>query len=141
MKDAFEALSQLTKLGKKTKEIEIEGQKILLSTLDSEKEALVFVACSSLSGNAYFFKLKSETIKFSICAVNDIRLDEYQTIKDPSKKEQLKNETLSKLDSIIGTWDENIVSYIYSKWVELSKESEDELKKKGLIESKLETTA
>lgn len=142
--DAFAALSELSKIGKKTKIVEVGELKLLLSTLDSELEGLVFIACADYTGNAYFYKLKAETLKYSIRAVNEQRLDEYELLTDETKKEQLKQETLDKLQKIIGTWDENLVSFLYSKWMELTKESEKELIEKGLMESeetkKLEET-
>jgi hypothetical protein len=132
--DAFAALSELSKLGKKTEIVDINSLKLLLSTLDSEQEGYVFAACAEMVGNAYFLKLKSETLKYAIRAVNEQRLDEYETLIDADKREQVKNETLSKLEKIIGTWDENVISFLYSKWSALTKVAEKELKEKGLIE-------
>lgn len=131
--DAFEALSELSKLGKKTKEVDVGDLKILLSTLDADQEGEVFVKCADLTGNAYYYKLKSETVKYAIRAVNGKRLDEYETVKEQDKRDKLKKETLDKLSTIIGTWDENVISFLYSKWASLSKESEDELKSKGVV--------
>jgi hypothetical protein len=131
--NAFEALSELSKLGKLTKEVEVGQLKILLSTLDAEQEGEVFVACADLTGNAYFYKLKSETFKYSIKAVNGQRLDEYENVKETDKKDKLKKETFEQLSKILGTWDENVISFLYSKWAALSKESEEELKSKGIV--------
>lgn len=131
--DAFAALSELSKLGKKTDVVEIDSLKLLISTLDSEQEGEVFAACAEMSGNAYFYKLKAETLKYAIRAVNEQRLDEYETLVDADKREELKNQTLTKLQSIIGTWDENVISFLYSKWTELTKKAEEDLKSKGLI--------
>jgi hypothetical protein len=130
---AFEALNELSKLGKKSKEVEIGSLKILLNTIDSEDEGNVFVACSELSGNAYFYKMKAETLKYAIKAVNGQRLDEYENINDEDKREEMKKETLEKLQKIIGKWDENVITFFYSKWTELTKEAEKELKEKGII--------
>jgi hypothetical protein len=77
--------------------------------------------------------MKAETLKYAIRRVNDQRLDEYETLIDPDKKAQLKRETLDKLEVVIGTWDENIVSFFYAEWMKLTKESEAELKEKGLM--------
>lgn len=132
--DAFEALSELSKLGKKTKEVQVESLKLLLSTIDSDDEGNVFVSCSELTGNAYFYKMKAETLKYAIKAVNGQRLDEYEDVEDEEKRVEMRKETLGKLQKIIGTWDENVVSFFYSKWTELTKEAEEELKKKGLME-------
>ena len=132
--DAFAALSDLSKLGKKTKEVEIgeAKTKILLSTMDSEQEGNVFIACGDLNGNAYFFRLKAETLKYAIKAVNGKRLDEYENIKEADKREKLKAETLIELTKILNSWDENVISFLYGKWTELAKESEDDLKSKGI---------
>lgn len=133
--DAFSALSELSKLGKKTDIVDIDGLKLLISTLDSEQEGEVFAACAEMSGNAYFYKLKSETLKYAIRAVNEQRLDEYEAIAEIDKREELKKQTLDKLQKIIGTWDENVISFLYSKWTKLTEVAEEELKTKGLIVS------
>lgn len=136
--DVFAALSELSNIGKKSKEVPVGQLKLLLSTLDSEQESLVFIACSDMTGNAYFSRLKSETLKYAIIAVNGERLDSYVNAL-PEKKESLKKETLEKLENIIKTWDENVISFLYAKWIELTKESEEDLKKLGLIEEDKET--
>jgi len=130
--DAFEMLKDLSKLGKKTKEVSIGQLKLLMSTLDADQEGNIFITCADLTGNAYFNKLKSETLKYSIRAVNDQRLDEYEKIEDSKKREELKKDTLSKLEKIIGSWDENVISYLYKVWSDLSKESEEELRQQGI---------
>lgn len=131
--DAFAALGELAKLGKKTKVVDVGELKLLLSTLDSEQEGLVFIACAELTGNAYFLKMKSETLKYAIRAVNEQRLDDYESFVDLEVKTRVKNETLEKLEKIIKTWDENIISFLYSKWMELTKEADNDLKEKGLL--------
>ena len=132
--DVFEALSELSKLGKKTKEVELNELKIELSTLNAEDESATFVASADLTGSAYFAKIKSETLKYSIKAVNGIRLDEYELFKEVDKREKMKKETLDTLTKILGSWDENVITFLYSKWAELSKESEEDLRSKGLVE-------
>lgn len=131
--DAFAALGELAKLGKKTKIVDVGDLKLLLSTLDSEQEGFVFIACAELSGNAYFLKMKSETLKYAIRAVNEQRLDDYESFVDMEVKMRVKNETLEKLEKIIKSWDENIISFLYSKWMELTKEADADLKEKGLL--------
>jgi ADP-dependent phosphofructokinase/glucokinase len=132
--DPFEALTELAKIGKMTKEFEIAEMKILLSTLDAESESNVFISCSDLSGNAYFNKLKAETLKYAIKAVNGQKLDGYEDIKEEVERNKLKKETLEKLAKILSQWDQNVISFLYKKWTELSKESEEDLKSKGLVE-------
>jgi len=131
--EVFEALSQLSKLGKMSKEVELEGLKIELCTLDSNEEGEIFVTCADLTGNAYFSKVKSETLKYSIRAVNGKRLDEYKLIVEEKERDKLRKETLEKLQKILGTWDENVIAFLYGKWAELSKESEEDLVKKGIV--------
>ena len=131
--NAFDSLTELAKLGKKTKEVEIAGVKLELSTLDAEQEGNVFVVCADLTGNAYFSKVKSETLKYSIRAVNGKRLDEYKLLKDESERNKLRKETLDKMQKILGTWDENVIAFLYGKWAELSKESEKDLIEKGIV--------
>jgi hypothetical protein len=133
MSNAFEVLTELSKLGKMSREFEIGNMKLLLSTLDAEQEGNVFIACADLTGNAYFYKLKAETLKYSIKAVNGQRLDEYESVTDVAQREKMKKETLEKLEKIIGSWDENVISFLYSKWSVLSKESEEDLKSKGIV--------
>lgn len=130
--NAFDALTKLSELGKMTKEFDVAGMKLTLSTLDAEQESKVFIACGDLTGNAYFYKLKRETLKYSIKAVNGERLDTYEDLKNAAEREKLKTETLDKVSNILGTWDENVISFLYSKWASLSKDSEEELKTKGV---------
>jgi tRNA threonylcarbamoyladenosine modification (KEOPS) complex Cgi121 subunit len=132
--DAFESLTELAKLGKKTKEVEIAEMKILLSTLNVQQEGDVFVTCADLTGNAYFYKLKCETLKYSIKAVNGQMLDAYEDIKIEADREKMRKETLEKIAKILSSWDENVISFLYRQWVELSKQSEEELKEKGIAE-------
>ena len=131
--DALSTLKELSKLGKKEKEYSIGDVKITLGTLDTEQEGNVFTSCADLAGNAYFYKLKLETIKHSLRVVGNERLDIYLDVKEIDKREEMKKEVLDKIANILKTWDENVVSYLYSKWSELSKESEEELKAKGII--------
>jgi len=129
---AFEALSELSKYGKKTKVVSVGEVKLTLATLNSEQEGNVFISCSDLNGNAYWYKLKRETLKYSVKAVNEMRLDEYEKVEDKDKREVLKKQTLESIDEIMGNWDENLIDYLYSKWSELSKESEEELSSQGI---------
>jgi hypothetical protein len=130
--DIFAALEDISKLGKLTKDVKVDNLSITLSTLDSEQEGLVFITSSEFTGNAYFYKMKAETLKYAIRAVNGIKLDVY-TEASPEKIESLKDETLSKLEKIIAKWDENVVSFLYNEWVELTKESEKILISKGIM--------
>jgi hypothetical protein len=130
--DAFEALKGLSKLGKRTKEIEIGSMKLLLSTMNAEQEGKVFIACSDLTGSAYFSRLKLETLKYALKAVDGARLDLYEEIKGEVEREESKKEILEKVQKILGTWDENVISFLYNKWAELSKESEEDLKASGV---------
>jgi hypothetical protein len=131
--DAFESLTELAKLGKMTREVEMGEMKILLSTLDVKDEGDVFISCSDLTGNAYFYKLKCETLKYAIRAVNGQRLDGYESLKNGDERDKLRKETLEKLEKILGTWDQNVISFLYKRWVDLSEESEDQLKSKGIV--------
>lgn len=130
--DVFETLKKLSKIGKVFKEVEIEGIKILLGTLNSEQEEKVFIACSELVGSAYFSRLKRETLKYAIKSVNDISLNEYENLKDPEQSEKLKKETLEKLEKVLGSWDEEVITFLYHKWNEISKQSEEEFEKIGI---------
>ncbi|MDD5649718.1 MAG: hypothetical protein PHF86_04760 [Candidatus Nanoarchaeia archaeon] len=132
--DIFSVLSELSKLGKKTKDVKIGELNLTLSTLDSDQEGNVFISCSDLTGNAYFYKLKSETLKHAIKVVNGKHLDDYEGIDDESKLKKAKQETLDKLGKIIGSWNETVISFLYSKWIELTSEVDKELKEKGLLE-------
>ena len=130
--DAFEVLKGLSKIGKISKEVELEGIKLSICTLNSEQEEKVFIACSDLVGSAYFSRLKRETLKFAIKSVNGVSLNEYENLKDPEQSEKLKKETLEKLEKILGTWDEEIITFLYHKWNELSKEAKKKKKKIGI---------
>lgn len=130
--DIFGALEEISKLGKLTKTVDLDGLKITISTLDSEQEGLVFITSSDFTGNAYFYKMKSETLKYAIRAVNDVNLFGFEEA-EPEKIDKLKEETFSKLEKIIAKWDENVISFLYNEWVDLTKESEKVLTSKGIM--------
>ncbi len=135
--NAFDVLTRLSKLGKKSKIVDLGDVKIKLATLDSQQESDVFISCTDLTGNAYFYKLKAETLKYAIKEVDGERLDSYEDIKETDdkekeRKEAMKKDILIRLSKILNSWDENLISFLYSKWLELSNESEEELKAKGI---------
>jgi hypothetical protein len=136
--DAFKALEELSKLGKVEGEVKLGEVKLILGTLDTEQESDVFGACSELTGNAYFYKLKLGTVKYSLKAIGDVRLDDYLKIEKADERKKAKEDTLAKISEIIGKWDENVISYLYSEWNKLAKKSEDDLKTKGISQD-LET--
>ena len=133
--DHLAVLDGLGKLGKKTKKVEIGDVVITLSTLGSEDETEVFIACSDLSGNAYFHKLKSETLKRAIRVVNNNDLYSFlNSDLNEIDKKQLREEIHRKIGNMLREWKEDLIAYLYSEWIDLTKESEEELKKKGIIE-------
>lgn len=134
MKDAFAALESLSKLGKKEGDVKLGDLTLTLGTLDTDQESNVFISCAELTGNVYFYRLKIETLKYSLKAVNEVRLDDYLRLEKVEDREKLKKETFDKIETIVKTWDENVVSYLYSEWAKLSKASEEELKSKGIIQ-------
>jgi hypothetical protein len=129
---AFEALEEISKLGKIEGEVDVGDIKLLMGTLDTEQETDVFAQCADLTGNAYFYKLKLETVKYSLKAVNKERVDDYLKIAKIEEREKAKKETLEKISSILKKWDENVISYLYSEWSKLAKKSEEVLKAKGI---------
>jgi len=131
--DALKSLEKLSELGKKEKIISIGDIKITISTLDTGDETDVFVSCSELSGNAYFNTLKLATLKYAIRAVNGERLDSYLEETDLRKKEQARADVLQKVSDIVKKWDEKVVSFLYTEWANLAKESEDEIEEKQLL--------
>ena len=106
---AFEGLEKLGELGKKEKEVKAGNVKLTIGTLDSEEEVEVFSACSNLSGNSYFYKLKKETLKYCIKAVDGKRLDDYKKVDDQKEREKLRDEVLEKKSAIIKTWDDTVI--------------------------------
>jgi hypothetical protein len=131
--DALNALDKLSELGKKQKEIKVGDMSILLSTLDTGDETDVFVSCSELTGNAYFYTLKLATLKYAIRAVNGNKLDSYLELKDLGERQKNRAEILQKISDILKKWDEKVITYLYTEWAKLSKESEDELEQQGLL--------
>jgi hypothetical protein len=131
--DALNALNKLCELGKKQKDIKIGDLIITLSTLNTGDETEVFISCSELQGNAYFNTLKLQTLKYAIKAVNNQKLDNYNDIEDNVEKQKNKNDTLQKISEILKNFDDKIITFLYTEWAKLSKESEDELASKGLI--------
>jgi hypothetical protein len=137
--DAFKALEELSKLGKVEGNVNVgDAIKLILGTLDTEQESDVFAKCADLTGNAYFYQLKLGTIKYSLKGIyaddgkTVVRLDDYLSIEKADERKKAREVTLARIDEIIGKWDENVISYLYSEWNKLAKKSEDDLKEKGI---------
>jgi hypothetical protein len=132
--DAMKALQSLSRLGKKERDVKIEETTITLSALDTGDETEVYVACSELQGNAYFYKLKLETLKYSICAVNGKRLDTYRGIDDFNQRQVNKIKSLDEISEVLKTWNENVVTYLFTEFSKLTGEVEKELTDKGITD-------
>jgi len=131
--DALKALDKLSELGKKQKDVKIGDMSITVSTLDTGDETDVFISCSELTGNAYFYTLKLSTLKYAIRAVNGQRLDLYLDIKDVGQRIKSRSDVLQQVSDILRKMDEKVISFLYSEWAKMSKESEDELQSQGIM--------
>jgi len=131
--DAFSALESLATIGQSSIDVKVENISLTLSTLGANHETLVFIACSELNGTAYFHKLKQETLKYAITKINNQELYKYPDLKTDGEKETLENETREKVEGIISGWREEVIDYLYEKWNDMSRISEEEMKKKGIV--------
>jgi hypothetical protein len=133
--DAYAFLSKITELGKAKKEVKINDDlSLTLETLTAEDEVELNQACNGYSGLAYFTKSKIETVVMSIKAVNKIRFN-YDEAKTDEEKIQLKIDALEKIRKIIGTWHDDVISFVHTEYLKLAVESEGQLRKIGILKN------
>jgi hypothetical protein len=131
--DPFQALEEISDLGKAEEIVEVsEKFKILISTISSEEEAEVFTNCSQFEGMNYLTRSKIETLAFAIKGVNGEKF-EYDKIIDLSERKKVRDETVGKVRELIGKWRDEIVTFLYEKFLKLTGNSEEQMKKLGLM--------
>jgi len=132
--DPFELLQKLSDIGKKTKLVEISNDfKVVLSTFDSEDEMQVFENVENYKGSEYLTRHKIEALSYSIIEVNGISLRDYEKETDVEKKKALKQATIDKVRTIVTSWKDEFVSFMYSRFNDLVNESEEEMIKLGFM--------
>ena len=131
--NAFEALEKMSQLGKADKSVKISDDfSVLISTISSEEEAEVFSNCSQFEGINYITRSKIETLAYSIKGVNGEKLD-YDNIADIAERKKVRDETVAKLRQLIGQWRDEVVTFLYEEFLRLTGNSEEQLKKLGLM--------
>jgi len=136
--DPFEKLNELSKLGKKEKDVLIGEVTVTVGTIDADDETNVFISCAKYDGTSYFYKLKQETLKYAIKAVDTIRIDDYKRIIKDEDREAAKKQALERIEKIIKTWDDGLINYLYTEQAQLAKDSEKDLEKLGIKVSQSE---
>ena len=143
IEDPFEILGMLASVGRKTRDVTVtEDFKIILETLNVESETLVFANTAKYEGSEYFTKHKIETLAFSMSAINGKSLREYDKIENLEERGKAREIVVNRIRSIVGTWDDNVISYVYSEFAALVSENEADMVKKGILKEipKTETT-
>jgi hypothetical protein len=133
--DPFEILNKLASIGKKRKTIEITGISLVLETLGAEDEAKVFALCNDAEGSEFFSRNKREMLIHSIVEIGEKSLREYEKIENLIERNNIKQETLGKIRSIVNGWQDEFITYLYTKFSELVAESEEEMIKLGVLKN------
>ena len=132
--DPFELLDQLVNIGKETTDIDITPEfKITISTFGSEDEADIF-SIASKDTTQYTSLHKRETLVRAIIAINGKTLRDYEKIEDVKEYKAKKDMTNEKVRKIVSSWNENLVSFIYSEWYKLVSKSEKKLEEMKILE-------
>lgn len=135
IKDPFALLGELSKIGKKEKEIEVTGCKIKLGTINAEDEAEVFSVSKEHGTMEFFARTRIETIARAIIEVNGENLKKYENIEGRDERLRAKAEVIAKLKEVVGSWNEELVMYVYTEYSKMLVESEQEMKDKGIARS------
>jgi len=132
--DPFELLIRASEIGKKSKDIVLSNDfEITLQTLNSEDEMNVFAYSENFEGGKFLTRHKIETLVYAIVKVNKKDLREYEKEEDLEKRKKLKEEVLTKVRAIVSTWRDELISFVYSEFGELTDESEKEMIKMGIM--------
>lgn len=132
--DPFELLEKVSEIGKKEKNVKISDElNIVIETLTAEDEGKIFSNTDKFDGTEYFLNHKIETICYATCKINEKSLREYEKIEDDLERERVKKQTIDKLRIIIKKWNDDVVNFVYGKYVELSSESDEDLVKSGIL--------
>ena len=132
--DPLELLNELANVGKKKKTVKIsDNLEVVLETLSAEDEGNVFTKCEEFGGSEYFSKNKRETIVHSLAEINGKSLKGYEELEDPDKKRKMKVEVIGKIRDIVDKWNDELITFLYSNFVDVISESEKEMVLMGII--------
>jgi len=133
------AFQKINELSKSEKEVEINGQKIVLGIPTGEEDNLIQIYVNQRAeehGKTTILRdIKVETVAFAIKAINKERIDDvdFFTTIGPDKKE-VKVEKHIFLRDTVSSWPGFIVNYLFNQYVALTDESSESLKPEFKIE-------
>ena len=136
--DPFSFLDKIEEIGKHEKTVKLNDDfSILLSTISADEEAQIFKNCANYEGSEYITRSKIETLVFAIKGVNDNKFN-YDEIENEEERSKERNTAINELRKRIAKWRDEVITYLYQEWLELTKNSEEQLKKIGIM-AKAET--
>jgi len=131
--DPFAALDEIANLGRVETEIKITDKlSLIITTLTAEEENEVFIDCQGYQGIGYITKNKIETLARCIKGINGKRFN-YNEINDIAKRKEERKKAVIGLRDKIESWRDDLVTYVYEQWLDITGNSEEKLKKLGLI--------
>lgn len=129
--DIFGELSKIAKIGYVEKDAKVGNVNLTLSTLTAEDEAEVFNNCIGYDGISFISRNKIETLVYSIKAVNGERFN-YEALTDREQYLVERGNAINSLRKVIGSMQEDMVSFLYSEQLSVANKGEEELKKAGI---------
>lgn len=131
--DPFAILNEVEELGKVEESVKLkDGLSLIISTISAEEESEVFMNCVGFEGVSYITQNKIEVLAHSIKGINDTRFD-YNKIEDPTERKKERQKVVEGLRNKIEGWRDEVVTFLYEKFLSITGNSEDQLKKLGLI--------
>ena len=133
--DPLKFLDNVCNIGKIKKDVKFDDLTLTLQTLTAEDEVEIFQNCNGFNGVAYLTKSKIETLTYAIKAINGNGFD-YDDVEDEEQRIEAKIHVTERLRKIISKWHDELLSFIYNHYLEIAAQSEELLKKKGIISVK-----
>jgi len=116
MKNPMDGLKKIAELGKKERNVVIAETKIVLKSLSAREENNIFSACQDLDGIFYINANKIQTLACSIIEISGARF------------ETDNEETLKEKVTVIESWGQSVVDYLFTEYSVLIKEIEESFK-------------
>ena len=98
--------------GRKTIDVEASGFKFSLQTLKSKENQIIVKEILLLPNEERVMTARNYTISFALKSINDVSLEDYYQGDDIS-------DVIDKRLAIIDELDENLVEFLFTKYVEL----------------------
>lgn len=140
MKKLDVAFQKIDELSENEREVEINGQKIVLGIISGAEEEMIQAHIEERSkemGRSLILRdVKLETTSYAIKAINDERIDkvDFFSVKDPATEKEAKIEKHIFLRNKLRDWAPFLVNYLFNQYAALIDDSSQTLLPKFEIE-------